>query len=304
MQYEKLYLQQSALIEREKEVEDKNAQRIEEIKTKKTEQKNRLIAKIQRRKIKVLRKMLKARKLLNKDTAKREIIEDYANFGSKVYAGITREGLSLDKLANKYEVQPVALTTYQGMQELSDGIKPSEMETKVNVKKIMRKIQKSYTRMEDSHRRELKKAEQQIQLENKKQGKDEEQKDDAQDQKKKQLARVRPSTPTWKQNQDEEPIPYPQYPQIEDYKKEAYVLQQQDKRQKMVLMLQRLIRGRYIQNIMYEGKEKRTALIEELLTVAKVAVIISVCVFVRIALFVVVGIYIWADNHFRTYAGI
>ena len=52
IQNEKLYLLQSALIEREKDVEERNAQRIEEIKLKKTEQKNRLIAKIQRRKIK------------------------------------------------------------------------------------------------------------------------------------------------------------------------------------------------------------------------------------------------------------
>jgi len=52
VQNEKLYLLQSALIEREKDTEEKNAQRIEEIKIKKTEQKNRLIAKIQRRKIK------------------------------------------------------------------------------------------------------------------------------------------------------------------------------------------------------------------------------------------------------------
>lgn len=95
---------QSGLIEREKEVEEKNAQRIEEIKIKKTEQKNRLIAKIQRKKIKVLRKMLKGRKMRDKETDKREIIEDYANFASKVYAGITRDGLSLDKIANKYEV--------------------------------------------------------------------------------------------------------------------------------------------------------------------------------------------------------
>lgn len=78
---------QSGLIEREKEVEEKNAQRIEEIKIKKTEQKNRLIAKIQRKKIKVLRKMLKGRKMRDKETDKREIIEDYANFASKVYAG-------------------------------------------------------------------------------------------------------------------------------------------------------------------------------------------------------------------------
>jgi len=40
---------------------------------------------------------------------------DYADFGSQVYAGISREGLTLDKLANKYEVQPVALNNYAGL---------------------------------------------------------------------------------------------------------------------------------------------------------------------------------------------
>jgi hypothetical protein len=101
------------LSEREKDVEERNAERIEEIENKKTEHKNRLVAKIERRKIKILRKMVKSRKELDNDTIGRlysynliirDIIEEYANFASKVYAGITREGLSLDKIANKYEV--------------------------------------------------------------------------------------------------------------------------------------------------------------------------------------------------------
>lgn len=119
-QNEKLYLLQSGLIEREKDVEEKNAQRIEDIKIKKTEHKNRLIAKIQRRKIKVLRKQLKRRKSIDiyQPTQPRDIIDEYSNFGSKAYAGITREGLSLDKLANKFEVQPISLTTFAGIKEL------------------------------------------------------------------------------------------------------------------------------------------------------------------------------------------
>ncbi len=44
-------LLKSALKEREKDVEEKNARRIDDIKIRKTEQKNRLIAKIQRKKI-------------------------------------------------------------------------------------------------------------------------------------------------------------------------------------------------------------------------------------------------------------
>ena len=42
------------------------------------------------------------------------------------------------------------------------------------------------------------------------------------------------------------------------------------KRDVAVLFLQRILRGRAQQNIMYEGKEKRLALIEELLIVAKI----------------------------------
>lgn len=67
----------------------------------KTEHKNRQIAKIQRKKIKIDRKMTKGRKQQGEDNLKRDIIEDYANFASRVYAGITHEGLSLDKIANK-----------------------------------------------------------------------------------------------------------------------------------------------------------------------------------------------------------
>ena len=112
LQNERLNLLQSALVEREKEIEEKHSQRIEEIRLRKTETKERSIAKIQRKRIKVLRKMFKARKNVDTKGKRRDIIEDYSNFGSTVYAPITRDGLSLDKKASKYEVQPDALLTY------------------------------------------------------------------------------------------------------------------------------------------------------------------------------------------------
>jgi hypothetical protein len=68
--------------------------------------------------MKVLRKLLKSRKVESVETQRRNIIEDYADFGSQVYAGITRDGLTLDKLANKYEVQPAALNNYGGLSEI------------------------------------------------------------------------------------------------------------------------------------------------------------------------------------------
>lgn len=91
-------LLKSALKEREKDVEEKNARRIDDIKIKKTEQKNRLIAKIQRKKIKgldllltfiknlnlVLRKLMKSKKQEEEPELKRDIIEEYHNFASRV----------------------------------------------------------------------------------------------------------------------------------------------------------------------------------------------------------------------------
>ena len=64
-----------------------------------------------------------------------------------MYAGITHEGLSLDKIANKYEVQPLALGNYQMLQALHEGIRPKEFETRVNLKKETREIEKKYTRL-------------------------------------------------------------------------------------------------------------------------------------------------------------
>ena len=121
MQNERLNLLQSALVEREKEQEEKHQSRIDGIRLVKTENKERAVAKIQRKRIKVLRKMFKARKNVDLK-GRRDIIKEYSNFGSVVYAPITREGLPLDKKASKYEVQPDALLSYNGVTELSNTI--------------------------------------------------------------------------------------------------------------------------------------------------------------------------------------
>lgn len=151
VQNERLNLLQSAMVEREKDTEEKNAQRTEEIRLKKMENKERAVAKIQRQRIKVLRKMYKARKNVEIKGKKRDIIEDYHNYGSTVYAPITREGLSLDKKANKYEVQPEALSSYQGIQELSISLPSKVFHSKVSVEQFKNKFVKGLSREETAH---------------------------------------------------------------------------------------------------------------------------------------------------------
>ncbi len=149
-------------MEREKETEEKHAERVDEIRLKKTENKERAIAKIQRKRIKVLRKMFKARKAVENKNEGRDIIEDYGNFGSTVYAPITRDGLSLDKKANKYEVQPDSLSTFAGLQELGAYIPRKHFNTKIDVSKPQLKFKKGLSRKEDLHLKALKKMQMMI----------------------------------------------------------------------------------------------------------------------------------------------
>lgn len=244
LQNERLNLLQSALVEREKESEDNHARRIEDIRLKKTEDKEKAVAKIQRKRIKVLRKMFKARKNLDNKGAKRDIIQEYSNFGSIVYAPITRDGLSLDKLASKYEVQPDALSTYQGVTELSESLPSRLLKTKTDVTKIKSIFKKNLTRNQRQHQAAL--AKMQENIDKIYETKDEEELKKDHEQKKYKNEFVRPDTPERPNRRSTDTA--------SNYF-EAY---------KAALLLQRLIRGRAEQNMMFEGKEKRLDLIAEL----------------------------------------
>lgn len=119
-------------------------------------------------------------------------------------------------------------------------------DSRVSVDKVKFNFKKALTRKEHAHMIALKKAQATIDIAIEKQ----EDKDN-QEEEENLLAKVkvRPKTP-----------PYKEIVRIESA--DDYELQ--DKRQKAVILLQRLIRGRAAQNMMFEGKEKRLDLIAEL----------------------------------------
>jgi hypothetical protein len=242
IQDERLQLLQTALYDREKENEERTAQRIEEIRLKKTEHKDRALAKIGRKRIKLLRKMFKARKSNDQTSIHRDIIEEYANFGSEVYAPITRKGLSLDKLSNKYEVQPEALTTYSGLRELTDTLPESVLKTTVDIKAELKKAIKKNTRKEAQHKTALEKARAAIEAARTKPGRSADRKDAGDGRASAADDFFRPDTPKVDERQNE----------------------MQDERENAIVLLQRMLRGRAVQNFMFEGKEKRLDLIAEL----------------------------------------
>jgi hypothetical protein len=261
MQNDRLNLLQSALVDREKRIEEHHAERTESIRHKKTEDKERALAKIQRKRIKVLRKMYKARKNVEMKSHHRDIIEEYAHYGSTVYAPITRDGLSLDKKANKYEVQPEALSSYAGLKDLEQVLmkkKKNDFETDINVQKVRKAYTKELTKKDRDHMAALDVAQMAIERvkkeEAKEKGEDKQEKGDAMD-----GLKVRAKTPEY-QHRDKNDA------KIDRNKRTEAMMEQEDVRLRAVILLQRLMRGRAQQNMMFEGKEKRLDLITELRT--------------------------------------
>ena len=81
---------------------------------------------------------------------------------------------------------------------------------------------------------------------------------------------ARPSTPNYKTDGNMNIQNFKSDLSRGDLQKESGETKDSIKREVAIIFLQRILRGRAQQNIMYEGKEKRLALIEELLIVAKI----------------------------------
>lgn len=192
--------------------------------------------------------MYKARKNIEVKGVHRDLIEEYANFGSAVYAPITRDGLSLDKKANKYEVQPEALSTYQGLQELSRTLPASVFQNRVSVNQVKFDFKKGLNKKENQHIIALKKAQLTIDKTIKQQEKFAKGNLEEEDNLLSKV-KVRPKTP-----------PYRDIVRTENVDE----LKRNDKKYLAITLLQRLMRGRAKQNMMFEGKEKRLDLIAEL----------------------------------------
>lgn len=81
---------------------------------------------------------------------------------------------------------------------------------------------------------------------------------------------ARPATPNVRYDENFNIVSPPVNLQMNAIKEDSSTRRNLSKREVAVLFLQRILRGRAQQNFMYEGKEKRLALIEELLIVAKI----------------------------------
>jgi hypothetical protein len=256
LQEKRLMLLQQALLERDLNRENTQNDKVERVRQRKEEERDRKLAACQRLRTKVLRKMQKERQRAEQtQTAKkRDVISEYANFTSQVYAPLARKGHVPDYNTAKIEVQPTDLSSFPGLLQLEQSLPPSVLKASDKHPKELDKKKSSYQlRKELEMTTALKTAMESIK------------KDLQQPAEGGELAKTGDgaaagaTTGSLKKFHVRSLMERPDSPRDKND-----VLPEEEEQESAVLLLQRIIRGRAFQNQMFEGKEKRLDLINEL----------------------------------------
>ena len=83
---------------------------------------------------------------------KRDIIQDYSDFASSIYANITREGISLERLSEKFKKNPISLTQYDLYKELIYSLSTKETEVHISLDQLLKLSERKYFKLEKQHR--------------------------------------------------------------------------------------------------------------------------------------------------------
>eukprot|EP00928_Gymnodinium_smaydae_P071241 TRINITY_DN54887_c0_g1_i1.p1 TRINITY_DN54887_c0_g1~~TRINITY_DN54887_c0_g1_i1.p1 ORF type:complete len:734 (+),score=193.71 TRINITY_DN54887_c0_g1_i1:95-2203(+) len=254
LQERRLELLREALISRDEKRETALNDKVERVRLRKEEERDRVLAACQRRRTKVLRKTQKERQKAEGRQGKRDVIAEHTDFTSTVYAPLARKGHVPDSNTARIEVQPADLATFPGLVQLEQSLPPSLLRAADrHPKDIVKKPKSSFqVRQEAEMANALKSSMEGIKKELQQPaeagadagGKGGEQTLAAGGLKKIHVRGLleRPESPKPKEE----------------------VLPDEEEQEAAVLLLQRILRGRAYQNQMFEGKEKRLDLINEL----------------------------------------
>ncbi|KAI1242241.1 hypothetical protein IHE44_0005758 [Lamprotornis superbus] len=189
----------------------------------------------------MLRKLIAKRKNWMGKLERQDIIKEYNDFSSQTYAPLSRIGFFPDNNSDYYVVKNFYLNTAAGLCELEKSVQHSVSQLKIKAPKPKCTITKTgYIRRSGRLEAVLAQVHQAL-LEKKDKVKE-------------------PKKPPPVHEKVESPLPKPptlilEKPSIEEEEIDL-----------AVICLQKLLRGRALQNMMFEGKEKRLDLIQELRT--------------------------------------
>ncbi|XP_039913111.1 cilia- and flagella-associated protein 91 [Hirundo rustica] len=184
----------------------------------------------------MLRKLIAKRKNWMGKLERRDIIKEYNDFSSQTYAPLSRIGFFPDSSSDYYAIKSFYLNTFEGLCELEKSVQHYTSQIKINVPKP----KSGYIRKSGRLEAVLAQVHQAL-LEKKNKAKE-------------------PKKPPSVCEKVESPVPKPPTLILEKTSVE------QEEIDLAVICLQKLLRGRALQNMTFEGKEKRLDLIQELRT--------------------------------------
>ena len=230
---------QQFLENREKEFEAKRLEKIDRLKEKKDEEVEAAIIKSRKRRVKIIRNISKMKDKFINNNNKRDIILDYASFGSKVYAPLTRDGHNPDRHPFKFELNSYSLNTYDGLSEIESEVCTTQNTSMASITKpkMEKQYNNSLSKLEKVHIKAIKDAFDSIQ--------------------KQELKKKEEENLKKKRAEEENRNKSDQNKKVEEPVEKNLILED-------VLLFQRLLRGRKEQIEMQEGRKKRAELIKEL----------------------------------------
>ncbi|CAF0910928.1 unnamed protein product [Adineta steineri] len=188
--------------------------------------------------LRAIRGLLKKRSQIETKYIKNDIIRDYTKFESAAYGPLTRNGYFPDKLTDKYLVKSRFLDTYTGLLELESTLPSNALKIRLPEPKRLATTKDGHLKRHFRRERDLTNIFKDIAAE-----------------KEKKLEEPKPLRFLVKV---EKPIPRPPTPSVDVPNPED------EEREKSIIYLQKLLRGRATQNMMYKNKEERIELIEEM----------------------------------------
>ncbi|KAI6078914.1 Cilia- and flagella-associated protein 91 isoform X1 [Aix galericulata] len=197
--------------------------------------------KIQHDFVLMLRKLIAKRKNVMGKLERRDIIKEYTDFASQTYAPLSRIGYFPDNHSERFVVKNFYLNTFSGLCELEAALPHSVTQARIKAPKPKHTTTKTGF-VKRSARLEVELALVHQALLEKKNKVEE------------------PKKPLRFLEKIEKPVPRPPTPILEKPSVE------EEEIELAVICLQKLLRGRAIQNLMFEEKEKRMELIQELRT--------------------------------------
>lgn len=103
-----------------------------------------------------IRKLTRKRGKVEGQMERRDIIQEYSNFGSQTYAPLTRIGMFLDRGSEQYVVKSRHLSTYQGLLELEASLPDFVVNPRVKAPKPKTVTKTGYMKRKYRQEQELK----------------------------------------------------------------------------------------------------------------------------------------------------